>query len=135
MNFWLWVAKDGGIDGPVEVNSYWRWDGCDPETEPGDYALIYRIAPHSHIKYLVKITEDSKLNMDSLPEEIYYCEFKVLFDFQNELKLNEMRAENELREWHPLKISFQKMVFPLTDEYWNIIIGILKEKNHDFKNF
>jgi len=135
MNFWLWVAKEGGMDGPAEVNSYWRWDGCDPETEPGDYALIYRISPHSHIKYLVEITADSKLNIDSLPDEIYYCEFKVLFDFHNELRIDEIKAEEELVDWHPLKISFQKKVFPIKEEHWNVLIGKLKKNNPDFKKW
>ena len=133
MNFWLWVAKEGGMDGPVDLNSYWRWDGCHPDTEPGDYALIYRKFPHSHIKYLVEITKDAILNIDVLPEEIYYCGFKILFNFKKELIIEKMREEEELNDWYPLKISFQKKMFPVNEEYWNYLIGILMKDNPDFK--
>lgn len=130
---WLWVAKDGGMDGPVDLDSEWTWDGCHQDTEPGEYALIYRISPHSHIKYLVEITKDSYLNVGLLPEEIYSCGFKVLFDFQDELQIDEIRANKELTNWRPLQISFQGKVFSINEEYWNILISSLEDKNPDFK--
>lgn len=134
MNFWLWVAKEGGIDGLIDINSYCRWDGCDSDTEPGDYALIYKISPHSHIKYLVKIIKDSVLNINLLPEEIYYCEFKILYDFKKELTLDDMKAEQELYDWYPIKRNFQKKVFPIKEKHWKTIKDILISKNPDSKN-
>lgn len=131
---WLWVAKVGGMDGPVDLDSEWIWDGCDPDTEPGEYALIYRIYPHSHIKYLVEITKDSYLNMDLVPDEIYSCGFKVLVDFENEVGIDEMKAKKELINWRPLKISFQGKVFEIDHEHWKALKELITSKNPDAKS-
>jgi predicted RNA-binding protein with PUA-like domain len=130
VNYWLWVSKEDNIDDTQEASSSQRWNGCDEETEVGDYALIYRISPHKNIKYLVEVTKHSFLNTNKLPDEEYYCEFKVLSNFENELELKEMKEEESLSEWYPLKNKFHKKMFPLTEDYWKILKGMIQSKNH-----
>lgn len=131
VNYWLWVAKDGGMD-DGETGSFWIWDGCDPDTQAGDYALIYRISPYSHIKYLVGITSDAHItieNMGKLPDEVYSCDFEILSNFENEVGIEDMRSKEELSNWHPLKISFRKMVFSIEEDYWKILEEMITTKN------
>ena len=130
VNYWLWVSKDDNIDDTQEASSSQRWNGCDEETEVGDYALIYRISPFKNIKYLVEVTKHSFLNTNKLPDEEYYCEFKVLSNFENELELKEMKEEESLSEWYPLKNKFHKKMFPVTEDYWKILKGMIQSKNH-----
>jgi hypothetical protein len=73
------------------------------------------------------------LNIELLPEEIYSCGFKVLFDFQKELRIDEIKAKKELINWRPLKISFQSKVFSINNEYWNILSDMLKDRNPNFR--
>lgn len=132
VNYWLWVTKDGGMDDNDETGSFWIWEGCDSDTQEGDYALIYRISPYSHIKYLVGITSDAHItmeNMDKLPDEVYSCDFEILSNFKNEVNIEDMRSKEELSDWHPLKISFQKMVFPIKEDYWKILEEMISTKN------
>jgi predicted RNA-binding protein with PUA-like domain len=129
VNYWLWVSKDDSIDDTIDGSSQ-KWNGCDEDTEVGDYALIYRVSPYKHIKYLVEGTKNSFLNTSKLPNEEYYCEFKVLSKFENELELKDMKKEEELSEWYPLKNKFHKKMFPVTEDYWKILKGMIKSKNH-----
>jgi predicted RNA-binding protein with PUA-like domain len=129
VNYWLWVSKDDSIDETIDGSSQ-KWNGCDEDTEVGDYALIYRVSPYKHIKYLVEVTKNSFLNTSKLPNEEYYCEFKVLSKFENELELKDMKKEEELSEWYPLKNKFHKKMFPVTEDYWKILKGMIKSKNH-----
>ena len=129
VNYWLWVSKDDSIDDTIDGSSQ-KWNGCDEDTEVGDYALIYRVSPYKHIKYLVEVTKNSFLNTSKLPNEEYYCEFKVLSKFENELELKDMKKEEELSEWYPIKNKFHKNMFPVTVDYWKILKGMIKSKNH-----
>lgn len=96
VNYWIWVAKKDGIDRDILPDEIWTWNGCDIETSVGDKALIYKTKPDKHVKYLVEVTKDSWLNMDELPDEIFSCEFKMLYDFENPLSIDKMREESTL---------------------------------------
>lgn len=135
VNYWLWVEKEGGIDEEMIPGETWHWFGCDYDTEEGDLILIYRTLPYKHIQYLVRATSDSQLESKYLPDEIYKCDFEVLYDFgENSLKIDVMRNNNKLSDWYPLKVSFVKMKFPIEEDYWEILKEILLEKNPDSQN-
>ncbi|MDO9044795.1 MAG: hypothetical protein Q7U35_05745 [Methanobacteriaceae archaeon] len=132
VNYWLWVEKEGGIDGTMFPDEKWIWDGCDYDTEEDDLILIYRTNPNKFIQYLVKATSDSYLRTNNIVDEIYSCNCEVLYNFnENSLTLKEMQGIKNLKEWYPLKVNFVKMKFPIDEEYWNILKEILAEKNHD----
>ncbi len=134
VNYWLWVAKEDSMNDNDEVGSCQRWDGCDPDTEIGDYVLIYRVSPHRDIKYLGEISKDCFLNTSKLPNEAYYCGFKILSNFENELELKDMKDEPELVEWYPLKNKFHKRMFPVSEEYWKVLVKLIVAKNPSSKD-
>ncbi|WJI08806.1 hypothetical protein FGU46_01210 [Methanobacterium sp. CWC-01] len=130
MNFWLWVEKEGGIDGEMIPGEEWCWEGCDYETEEGDLILVYRTRPYKKIQYLVKATSESRLEIRHLPDEIYKCNLVVLHDFgENSLSLDDMKQKDELKDWYPLKVSFVKMKFLVEEEYWRILQKFLTKNS------
>ena len=136
-NYWLWVARDGGIADNLDQRVEMSWDGCDPNTSKGDKALIYLTSPLKHVRYLVEILEDpiqDEAIMTKKGEMMgYRCRFRILYTFENPLKIKEMRDSPILGEWYPLKVSFIRMVFNIEAKYWKILREILIAKNPDAK--
>ena len=55
-NYWLWVARDGGIEDNLEKGIEMSWEGCDPDTSKGDKVLIYLTSPTKMSRYLSENT-------------------------------------------------------------------------------
>ena len=137
-NYWLWVAMDGGIENDLETGVEMSWEGCDPDTVKGDKALIYLTSPLKHVRYLVEILEDPIQDdaiMTKKGEKMgFRCRFRILYTFENPLKIKEMRNSYDLNEWYPLKVSFIRMVFNIEDKDWKTLRTLLTKDNPDVKD-
>ena len=51
----------------------------------------------------------------------YRCRFRILYTFENPLKIKEMRNSPMLSEWYPLKVRFIRMVFNIEVKYWKFL--------------
>lgn len=135
-NYWLWVARSGGLEDDLERGNEMTWEGCDPRTCKGDKALIYLTSPRKHVRYLVEILEDCQED-DILTKkgEVmgYICRFRILYTFEEPLKISQMRNYESLEEWYPLKVSFIRMVFQIEEKNWNTLRDILITKNSESK--
>jgi len=135
-NYWLWVARAGGLEDDLERGYEMTWEGCDPRTSKGDKALIYLTSPRKHVRYLVEILEDCQED-DILTKkgEVmgYICRFRILYTFEEPLKISQMRNYESLEDWYPLKVSFIRMVFKIEEKYWNTLRDILITKNSESK--
>lgn len=132
-NYWLWVARAGGIEEDLEPGHEMGWEGCDPRTSKGDKALIYLTSPHKHVRYLVEILDDSEKDeiLTKKGEKMgYTCRFRVLYNFKEDpLEISQMRDYESLEDWYPLKVSFIRMVFKIEEKYWKTVRDILITKN------
>lgn len=129
-NYWLWVARKGSNCVDMRSGKILNWEGCDYDTENGDLALIYRPKPFQRIQYLVKVRSDSKLNPN--PDDLYNCDFEVLFDFKdNGLNFRSMQNNPGLVGWYPLKVMFMTMKFPVEKKYWCRLKELIINENPD----
>ncbi|MBF4473931.1 hypothetical protein [Methanobacterium formicicum] len=123
VNYWLWVAKRGSKPNMI-CDKKLNWEGCNYETEEGDLALIYRAKPFQRIQFLVRALSDSKLKPN--PEDIYNCDFEVLYDFGDKsLDFKSMQNKEDLSDWYPLKIMFMKRNFSIEPKHWRKLREIL----------
>ncbi len=137
--YWLWVnSSKMDIGDDLEQDYVDEWKGCDPRSNKGDKALIYRTSPNSHIRYIVEILENAKpttIDTDRGEEEGFSCKYKVLCNFSDEsLSIHEIRDYPSLKEWYPLRLNFRRMVFKIEEKYWNKLRDILITKKRDSKD-
>jgi len=87
---------------------------------------------------LLKLIGDAEKGLiptDKGPQEGYSCKYKVRGSFKHPLKISKMRSNESLKEWYPLKVSFNRTKFKIQEKYWNILRDILIPKNPESKDF
>lgn len=138
-NYWLWVnSGEMDIGDSLEEGYKGTWQGCDPRTSKGDKILIYRVIPHKHIKYLVEVLEDAEedeIETDKGEMLGFKSRFKILYNFEEPLKIENMKDYPSLSQWYPLKVRFVRMVFKIGEKYWETLRDILITKNRNSKNY
>lgn len=137
--YWLWVnSANMDIGDDLKEGEEIEWRGCDPRSYEGDLVLIYRVSPYSHIKYIAQITDEAKpgkIETDREPEDGFYCNIKILSNFEHPFKIHDMRDYPSLKDWFPLKLNFHRMFFKIEEKDWNILRDIIITNNRNSKDY
>ncbi|MGY1813277.1 endonuclease NucS domain-containing protein [Blastococcus sp. SYSU D00820] len=122
---WLWVVSEPE-DAAVREPGDRGWWTCDRNTRAGDFALVYRAAPHKHIAYLVGAVSDARPLEpdDDLPKARgFACEYELLSRFPRPLGLPALRADAALNDWTALRIDLRGAVHPIPSETWQHLVA------------
>jgi hypothetical protein len=146
--YWLWVAQpqnyqdeDGNdleILKPGKRNKPEDWWTCHRDTRKGDLALMWR-TKRADIGFLMKAESDA-YPLTDYPWAIkagwkWGCDWKVLYKFQQPLKIQEIRARTSFRDWSANKANFQHNTFSIPLKTWKRLNQLLARKNHGYQEF
>jgi len=145
--WWLWVTKpefyldeDGKEDpslDPALCEDSDGWWTCHRDTQAGDLAFLWRTRPMSDIGYLIHARSDAySIVDDEFASERgwdYGCDYEVLHKFRKPVTLLDLRKAVNFEDWHPLRMQFQRRVFPVTPEYLQRLNDLILTKDPAYK--
>lgn len=147
MQSWLWVTRPefyldedllerADLD-PALCEDSDGWWTCHRDTHAGDIAFLWRTRPMSDIGYVIRARSDAYSIVD---EEFaakrgwdYGCDYDVLHKFRKPVTLLDLRKAINFEDWHPLRMQFQRRVFPITPEYLQRLNDLILSKNPAYK--
>lgn len=138
---WLWVTRpqyyldEDGNDSPDLLpgvfNEKIRWS-CHEDTKKGDLILLYRSVYMKDIGYLIRAKSDAEYRRSVNLGDGYWCHFQSLHKFANPVTIQDLRNDSVMRVWKPLRICFQRRVFPIEPVHWQRLNELIREKNPDY---
>jgi hypothetical protein len=144
---WLWVAhpeytQDGSGHGPdrAELQPGYRsarggWWSCGEETRDGDLALLYRTAPHSDVRWLLRAHgEPYSLAHDAVARKEGWrwgTDYEVLAGFSGSITFAELSAAQTLSRWDAVtrNLHGQHGVWPVPMVYWRALVTRIVSRN------
>lgn len=148
-NYWLWVTRpeyyldDDGNDredlDPANGKSTGGWWTCHKDTQRGDLILLYRTTPKRDFGYLIQAESDAYSILDdgyaSRQGWEYGCDYQVLYKFSDPVTLANLRDDERLDNWGPLRAQFRRKVYRVLDDDWKRITELAAKKETDFTEF
>lgn len=147
---WLWVAhpehtqESDESDRPELEPGYKSrrddWWTCGEETRPGDLALLYRTAPYSDVRWLVKTHGDrySIAHDPTARQEGWRwgTAYEVLASLDNTITFAEMSNSQPLARWdavdrnlHGGHVHDEPGVWPVPMAYWRAMVTRIISRN------
>lgn len=138
---WQWttspefVLDDDGSDRahlePVAEVLDWHWTDqngwwtCDPRTEPGDLAVVYRSQKSKDLRYVVLCTsapfslaDDAGAQRAGLNEKMG-CRCVVVSKIEPSIAIQELRDDPIVARWPALRNDFVRGAAPVPDDVWD----------------
>lgn len=116
------------------------WWTCDPRTEVGDLAVIYRSSGTQDPDYAVRGPKDlayvALVTSDAFPldddpfaikegfAEKHGCRCVIVAKIEPPVALAELRADRVLRDWPALRAGFVRAAMSMPDEVWQRFVDV-----------
>jgi hypothetical protein len=141
---WLWVARPEytqadsthgpgrAVVEPGYVGGRWR---CAQDPRDGDLALLYRPAPNSEVRWLLKargprysIADDPVAQSEGWE---WGTDYEVLARFDRTITFAEMSTSQPLSRWDAVsrKLHGEKRVWPAPMAYWRALVARTGSRN------
>ncbi len=151
MNYWVWTtkseyfledAKKSNVERKLLDPKHNRrpdaWWSCAKGTRAGDLILVYRAGAangrtYKDLAYLLLAESNAyPLSQEDVFDWPYGCSYRPCVKLNAPLTLSEMKDDELLSNWGPIKAGFNGRARGVPDEMWDHLVEVINSRNPGF---